>query len=117
MANDRSMEKLTSFRKIHTGVITFCFTNISTATMEPVLAQVTRPAGRELSPGRCICLRRLRPNRSSNLEESLRLQRYWRRHGPPAERDRRDELAEISICESSFTGCRAEQVRAVALSF
>jgi len=77
----------------------------------------TRPAGRESSPVRCICLRPPARNRRLNLERSRRLSRYRRRHGVPAEKGKPVEVAVTFICELTFTGYRAKLVNEVTLPF
>src|SRR5262249_50107274 len=52
-----------SSRRIHIGVIWFCFTNTSMATQAPELGPATRPAGLELLQSSCSKAGNRRQNR------------------------------------------------------
>src|SRR5258705_12460052 len=102
MANGQSMAALASFKKISTGAITFCFMNIFMATMGLASAQVTRPAGRESSPVRCICLRPPARNRRLNLERPRRFSKdHEQDRGEVAKRKHVRELMDIMLWQNS----------------
>jgi hypothetical protein len=63
-AADPFMVRSGSSRRIRTGVIACCSTNIFMATTGRVLARIIRPVGPASSPGPCISLQPPRPNRS-----------------------------------------------------
>src|SRR4051812_17444272 len=60
------MEANRSSRRTLTGATTFSSTNTFTATMAPGWGRTIRPAGPELSPGRCTCSPPRRPSKLSN---------------------------------------------------